>query len=283
MQHVLRSAEGGLGVDDEIVAEQRPKEGAERFVLCQWLEHAGQAKLTFAECPFEPGDELAAEHAAQDLHRQEEAIAWTNPGFVIRGQTTCRDHAVDVWVVEQVLAPGVEHAEETDLSAQMFRISGDLQESRSAGSKQQGIQKPLVVEGQRSQRVRKREDHMYIGNSQEFSLAGGQPLVASVRPTLRTMAVAAGVVGDGHGMTAARTTVPVTAERCRAAAFDGREHSSVQPCQPRPLFLDEVFACRANDVGHLEGWPVHFCCFLRERLTLARSETASPSSGFAHV
>jgi len=183
-----------------------------------------------------------------------------------------------VWVVEQVLTPGVEHAEEADLGAQMFRIGGDLQESRGAGLKQEVIEKLLVVKGERSQRVRQREDNMHVGNGQEFSLAGGQPLVASVRPTLRTMAVAA-----GHGETAARTTVPMTAERCRTAAFDGTEDSPVQPGQPRPLFLDEVFACCANDVGHLEGWPVHFRCFLRERLTLARSETASLSSGFAHA
>ena len=139
------------------------------------------------------------------------------------------------------------------------------------------------MKDQWSQRVGEGKDHMHVGNGQEFLLTGGQPLVAGVGQTLRAMPIAAAVVGDGHGMTASGTTIPVTAERCRTTVFDGKEHLAVQPCQPRPLSLDEVFACRANDVSHLEGWLVHFFRFFRERLTLDRSDTASTSSGFGQA
>ncbi len=47
---------------------------------------------------------------------------------------------MNVRVVDQVLAPGVKHAEETDLSAQVFRVGGELQQSRSAGAEQQPVQ-----------------------------------------------------------------------------------------------------------------------------------------------
>jgi hypothetical protein len=82
-------------------------------------------------------------------------------------------------------------------------------------------------------------------------------------------------------MAATSTLVPVAAERCCTTALNGREHFQVQPCQPRPVFLDEALACRVNDVGHLQRWPLHFVGFLRERFVLAASETGSASSGFA--
>jgi hypothetical protein len=49
----------------------------------------------------------------------------------------------------------------------------------------------------------------------------------------------------------------MAAERGGAAALDGREHLQVTARQPRPVAIDETFACCANDVGHLEGWPGH--------------------------
>jgi hypothetical protein len=49
------------------------------------------------------------------------------------------------------------------------------------------------------------------------------------------------------------------------------------------VFLDEAFACRANDVGHLEGRPDHLGCFLPERFTSATPDTASASSGFGQA
>jgi hypothetical protein len=84
-------------------------------------------------------------------------------------------------------------------------------------------------------------------------------------------------------MTATGTTIPVPAERCRAAVFDGKEHLAVQARKPRPLFPDEVPACRADDVGHLKEWPVHFLRGLCKRLTPARPDTPSPSSGFGQA
>jgi hypothetical protein len=57
----------------------------------------------------------------------------------------------------------------------------------------------------------------------------------------------------------------MAAQRCGAAACDGVEHFDVLPVQPRPVVLDEAIASRTNDISHLQGWPVHFGCFLRER------------------
>jgi hypothetical protein len=49
------------------------------------------------------------------------------------------------------------------------------------------------------------------------------------------------------------------------------------------LSFDEAFACRSNDVSHLQGRLIHGSRFFLERLTLDRSDTASSSSGFGQA
>ena len=183
----------------------------------------------------------------------------------------------------EVLSPGMEHAEEADLGTQMIRIRCDLKESCSAGSKQEGIEKLLVVEDQRSQPVGNGKDQVHVGNIQEFPLTGGQPLPAGIAETPRTMPVAAAVVGDGDDMAACRTTIAVPTQ-CRCATVcDGKKHLPVQPGHPGALSSDEALACRPNDVSHLEGRLGHCFRFFRERLALDRPDTASSSSGFGQA
>ena len=73
----------------------------------------------------------------------------------------------------------------------------------------------------------------------------------------------------------------MSAERRCSTAFDGREHFQVQPVQPRSMLIDEASAYRANDVGHLEGWPFHlfFLCSLLDRLTWSGRENSALSIG----
>src|ERR1700733_3980335 len=94
------------------------------------------------------------------------------------------------------------------------------------------------------------------------------------------MSIAAGVIREGLIATT-RTLISMTAQSCGAAVCDGAEHFDMRPAQPRPVVLDEAIALRANDIGHLDGWPAHLVCFLRERLASCGAETASASSGFA--
>ena len=65
-------------------------------------------------------------------------------------------------------------------------------------------------------------------------------------------------------MAAANASIPVAAERGGAATLDGVQYLDLCPRQPGLTAFDEAFALRANDIGHLEGGPGHFLCFLRE-------------------
>ena len=145
LQHMFRAAEGWFGVDYPVVAEQTAQERQKDFLVSQWLERSGQTEFAAAIQQPEAGNEFAAEHAAQDFDRQEESVAWTYPAFVIRREPPCRNHTVHVRMVEKVLAPGVQHAEESDLRAEMFRIGGYLKQSGCAGTEQKAVEQLLVV------------------------------------------------------------------------------------------------------------------------------------------
>ena len=80
--------------------------------------------------------------------------------------------------------------------------------------------------------------------------------------TLRTVAVAAGVVGDAP-MTAALTLLYVPTERGGAAVRDGTQNA--------PLLVrgegrfEETAAVAAHHVGHFEDCSTSFCRVLRRR------------------
>ena len=120
----------------------------------------------------------------------------------------------------QVLSPGVQHAEEADVGAEMLRVGGDLQQGFGAGAEQQVVDGLLVLQRQPRQLVRQREDDMKVVDRQQFLAASGQPLVASVGLALWAVPVAAGVERDGL-VAALAAAVQMAAERCRAAALDG--------------------------------------------------------------
>jgi len=185
--------------------------------------------------------------------------------------------------MHEILSPRMQDGKETDLCPEVFGVGGDLHESFRTGSKQQVIEKLLVMQEQRSQYVRDCEDQMHVGHRKEFPLPGRQPPFPGIVQTLRTMPVPAAVVGEGDGLTASGTLIQVPTE-CRCpATFDCGEYLQVLTCQPGPMFPDEVLACRTNDIRHLDGWPGHGFRYLRVRPTCVRSRTASPSSGLAQA
>ena len=156
-------------------------------------------------------------------------------------------------MVQQILAPRVEHSEKTDRGAEMLGIRRDLQQRGGARPEEQVVHDALVLERQPRELVWQREDDVVIADWQEFVLTCCEPLVARVRQTLRAVTIPARVVRDG-AMIAARTAIEMAAQRRGAAARQGAEHAPVLPREPGPVRLDEAIAVFADDVGHLEGW-----------------------------
>jgi len=49
-----------------------------------------------------------------------------NPVLMIERKTPSRNHTMGMWVVQDVLTPRMQHAQEADLSAQMLGIGSDF-------------------------------------------------------------------------------------------------------------------------------------------------------------
>jgi hypothetical protein len=77
----------------------------------------------------------------------------------------------------QGLTPGVEHGEESDLSAEMLRIGGDSEKRFRDCAEQQVVNHPPVLKRQVCKRVRQGEDYVVVGHRQQFFLPGLQPFV----------------------------------------------------------------------------------------------------------
>ena len=89
---------------------------------------AMEAKLALPEVALEGGDKLAAKDAAEHLDGKEERVAWLDPVGAIERQSAGGHHTMGMRVMLELLIPGVEHAEEADLGAEMFGIASNVEE-----------------------------------------------------------------------------------------------------------------------------------------------------------
>jgi hypothetical protein len=128
MEHMLRAAEGRLGIDHPIPAEQFPQECSEGPFRLQRFETAGKEKVSFSKSALQTRHELAAENTTEYLYRQEEGVApRMDPPLAVWGKTAGGNHTVNMRMVLEVLPPRMEHTEETDLCPQVFGIGCNLQ------------------------------------------------------------------------------------------------------------------------------------------------------------
>jgi hypothetical protein len=72
---------------------------------------------------------------------------------------------------EQILSPGMQDADYTDLGSQVFGIDGDLQQGLRAGQKQQVVEQARVFQGQHIEFVGHGEHDTEVISGQEFALA----------------------------------------------------------------------------------------------------------------
>src|SRR5580658_2198199 len=201
-----------------------------------------------------------------------------NPAPVIGGEPAGWDHAMDMGMNPEILSPGMQDAEESDLGAEMFGIGSDLQQSRGAGAEQKVIDDLLVLQRQPREFVRDRKNNMHVLHGQQFFAAFGNPLVASIGLALGTMPGAARV--ERGGLKAALATAIQVATECRrAAVLDGEKDAQMEPSQPGSVPFDEAAAMHPDNICHLERWPAHFLCSLRDRFTWSGLESSALSSG----
>src|SRR5215469_12229398 len=98
---------------------------------------------------------------------------------------------------------------------------------------------------------------MNVTRRQKFLATCIEPTVACVGLTLWAVPIAAAVVGDGRMVATVRALIEMAAQGGSATARDGPQHFEVLPGNPLAASYDECASRGANQIGHLEGRPVH--------------------------
>ncbi len=101
-----------------------------------------------------------------------------DPAGVIKSQSAGGNEAVQVWMMSQVLRPGVQHGKHTDARTEMAWIGSDLEQRLGSCPKQQGVEEPLVAQCERRQLFGYGEDHMGVGHRQQTSSLLEEPAIA---------------------------------------------------------------------------------------------------------
>jgi hypothetical protein len=71
-----------------------------------------------------------------------------------------------VWMMLQLLIPGMQNTEEPDLRSKVLGISRDFEQGISTGAYQQAVNGGFVLKGERSERTGDREHDVRVGGGQ---------------------------------------------------------------------------------------------------------------------
>ena len=123
VEDLLRPGEGWLAIDHPLGGSNRSQVALESRPVAELLQRGEERQLTGEKCLLQIGQEQPTEETRQDSNRKEEA--WPVLSRAVRRETSARDNAVQMWVVQEILAPRMEYGEEADLGSQMRGIGGD--------------------------------------------------------------------------------------------------------------------------------------------------------------
>ena len=224
----LRPGERPLGVDHPLGAAQRREGGVEGALVGERGEVAEEGEASGRMKGREPFEKEAAEQAGEHAHGQEEAGLAGDPARTVRQQAAAGNDDVDVRMVGERRAPGVQHGGEADARAEMLRVGGDRGQRLRGGPEQEVVDGSLVLERDGADRGRQGEDDVIVGNRQELRLAVFEPSPRGGRLALRAVTIPAGVVCDAL-VRAVLAALDVAAERGCATGLGVSGISCVGP------------------------------------------------------
>ena len=252
--------EGLLGIDHPVVAAQRLKQrlpagfGGKRGL-------SAQAQLAMiVEC-LQGSEELAPEDLGQRFDAKQEVLGGAHEGAAVVLERSAGDDAVDVRVVVQRLAPGMQDHDDAQFAVP--QVLGKGLEGLGGEREQQAVDPLGVVARQGDQVMRQGEDDVEVLDRQQLKLAGVDPGRSLTPAALGAVAVATAVVAD-LGVSAMVAFIDVATE-CRGPAFLDVRHGLVL-LGGEDVRLPIVVAIGAEDIGDLEldvrrlGWefPLDF-------------------------
>ena len=219
-EDLRRATKRRFGLDDPVEVlqgrqELRPRLGSRQRLPVAW-ERQAALRLALAE----PGQQEAPEHPTEHAHWQEAGGAARQPLGALWSPPAAGDHTVQLGMRMQGVAPGMQDRAEAQVGAEMPRSAGDRAEGIGHGLKPARRERARVLQHDRAEGRREREDHMAGGDVEECRCTGGQPRRLGAPLALGAMPVATGV--RGHLGVGTVVALPLVAsEGRRPAGRDG--------------------------------------------------------------
>src|ERR1700744_5019754 len=219
VEDLSRPGERPLGIDHPLCLPGRRQVAPERRRLMQVTMFGEEVQLAGGKGLLEVPQEQTPKHPRQHPHRQKEPRPAGDPALPVWRDAAAGNQEMNVRMVRQVLCPGVQHAEEADLHAEMLGIGGDDAQGLRCRTEQDIVDHRLVLERDDLDLRRYGEHDVEVRHVEQLRLAILQPLGAREILTLWAVAISARVVRDTL-MAAVTAALDVTAESGGAATLD---------------------------------------------------------------
>src|SRR5271157_4736199 len=142
----VRGGDGDIPTYSAFGSAQRRERGVEGALLGEGRDVAEEDEAAGRVQSREPFEEEPAEETRQHPHGQEEAGLAGDPARTVRRQAAAGNDDMDVRMVGQHRAPGVQYGGEADARAEMLRVGGDRGQRLGGGLEQEVVDGRLVVE-----------------------------------------------------------------------------------------------------------------------------------------
>jgi len=208
-----------LGVHDPRLLVERVEEAAPGRGIRQGRGAAGKRETVAIMGASEAVEELRATHDREGPHGEEKRRPARDPSCAVGAEGAARHDTVEVDVLGERLAPGVEDGRDADGPTEVAGVAPEGQKGVGHGAKQEVVDDARIPLGERIERMREREDDVKVRDREQLGPARREPAVAGNRLTRRAVAIATRVV-RGPRRAAAITRVAVAAQHGRAARGD---------------------------------------------------------------
>jgi len=148
-QHVFGAAEGALGINDPVLLVEGREPLPEPGALGQLGSAVVELEQALVVGSPQSSEELPSEETAEDVYGEKEAVSAVLPVRPVSRDAAAGDDAVDVGMVLEVLAPGVQDGQDRDFGTEVLGRGGDLAEGLSRRLEQDVVDDPLVLERDR--------------------------------------------------------------------------------------------------------------------------------------
>ncbi len=162
LKYLGRATEGSFSVNHPLGLGCWCKVFGKGSRIIQWFKLRMELELAVGKRFAQSLQEQAAEEPGENSDGQEETRTASDPALTVWRDPATRHHAVHVRMVHEVLSPGVEDREKADLGTQVGRVSGDGGERFGAGAKENLVEHLLVLQGNGSDWLWQRKDHMEV-------------------------------------------------------------------------------------------------------------------------